>query len=76
MIKLRIKILFLLIVLMVPALMATTEKGKILVIKAGTVFEKLGENDLKERTFASPAVSGSALFIRTESQLYRIKKVQ
>jgi outer membrane protein assembly factor BamB len=55
----------------------TTEKGKILVIKAGTVFEILAENDLKERTFASPAVSGSALFIRTESQLYRIEeKVQ
>ncbi|TFG50508.1 MAG: serine/threonine protein kinase [Candidatus Brocadiia bacterium] len=50
----------------------TTEKGKILVIKAGTVFEKLAENDMQERTFASPAVSGNALFIRSESHLYRI----
>jgi len=52
----------------------TTEKGKILVIKAGTVFEKLAENDMQARTFASPAVSGCTLFIRTETQLYCIEE--
>ena len=54
----------------------TTEKGKTFVLKADTKFEILAENDLKERTFASPAVSGGALFIRTESVLYRIEEFQ
>jgi outer membrane protein assembly factor BamB len=51
-----------------------TEKGKTVVLKAGTEFEILAENDLQERTLASPAVSGRALFIRTESHLYRIEE--
>ena len=53
----------------------TSEKGKTFVIKADTKFEILAENDLKERTFASPAASGRALFIRTESLLYRLREL-
>ena len=52
----------------------TTEKGTTFVIKAGTEFEMLAENELGEHTLASPAVSGRALFIRTESNLYRIER--
>jgi outer membrane protein assembly factor BamB len=54
----------------------TSEKGKTFVIRAGTEFEKLAENDLSERTLASPAASGRALFVRTESHLYRIEQLQ
>ncbi|MBW8035925.1 MAG: PQQ-binding-like beta-propeller repeat protein, partial [Planctomycetes bacterium] len=52
----------------------TSEKGKTFVIKAGEEFEIIAENDLGERTFASPAVSGKSLFIRTKSTLYCIKE--
>ena len=52
----------------------TTEKGKTVVIKAGDKFEMLAENDLDEQTFASIAVSGKSLFIRTKSDLYCIEK--
>ena len=52
----------------------TSEKGKTHVIKAATKFEILAENDLQERTFASPALCGRAMFIRTESYLYRIEE--
>jgi outer membrane protein assembly factor BamB len=54
----------------------TSEKGKIYVIRAGTKFDLLAENDLQERTFASPALSGRALFIRSESHLYRIERLR
>jgi hypothetical protein len=43
------------------------------VVKAGRAFEKLATNDLEEAIFASPAVSGDALFIRTEKAIYRIE---
>ena len=52
----------------------TSEKGKTFVIKAGEKFEILAENDLGERTFASPAVSGKTLFIRTKATLYCIEE--
>lgn len=48
------------------------EAGLCTVIRAGTSFEVLAKNDLGERTLASPAVTDGALFIRTQSQLYRI----
>tara|TARA_R110001592_G_scaffold117730_2_gene319860 strand:- start:106 stop:1344 length:1239 start_codon:yes stop_codon:yes gene_type:complete len=51
---------------------ATSEEGTTTVVAAGKTFQKLAENVLGERTFASPALSGSAIFIRTESTLYRI----
>jgi outer membrane protein assembly factor BamB len=48
--------------------------GKTFVVKAGTEFELLGTNDLGERITASPAVSGDAVFYRTDSHLYCIGK--
>lgn len=49
------------------------EDGKCTVIDAGKEFKKLAENPLKGVFKASPAVSGNALFLRTETHLYRIE---
>ncbi len=52
----------------------TNERGRTFVVKASTMFEKLAENDLGERTLASLAVSGPSLLVRTEAHLYRIQE--
>jgi outer membrane protein assembly factor BamB len=51
-----------------------SEKGVTTVIRAGKKFEVLATNDLKERTFASYAVADGAIYLRTETQLYRIQE--
>jgi outer membrane protein assembly factor BamB len=50
------------------------EQGKATVVKPGATFESLAENTLApgERTFASYAAIDGALFVRSESHLYRI----
>lgn len=50
------------------------EQGKATVVKPGSKFESLAENTIApgERTFASYAAVDGALFIRSESHLYRI----
>ncbi len=48
--------------------------GATFVIKAGREFELLATNSLGERITASPAVSGNALFYRTDSRVYCIGK--
>jgi hypothetical protein len=48
------------------------ESGVGFVVKAARDFEVLAENDLKERTLASLAVTDGALFIRSASHLWRI----
>ena len=50
-----------------------SEDGVGTVVKAGTKFELLAENELGERTLASYAAADGALFIRTEKHLYRIQ---
>jgi outer membrane protein assembly factor BamB len=52
----------------------TNERGRTFVIRASRTFEKLAENDLGERTLASPAAGGPALFIRTEAHLHRLQE--
>ena len=52
----------------------STEEGMVYVVSAGEEFQILAANDFKERIFASPAVIGDALIIRTESNLYRIEE--
>jgi outer membrane protein assembly factor BamB len=49
------------------------ENGATTVIKPGTSFEKLGRNEVKGRTFASPVPLEGALLLRTETQLLRIE---
>lgn len=50
-----------------------SEEGVTTVVQASTKFDKLATNDLKERTFASYAAADGAIYLRTESQLYRIQ---
>jgi outer membrane protein assembly factor BamB len=47
-----------------------SESGKIAVIKPGADWEVMAVNDLKEDTFATPALSKGQIFIRTNESLY------
>ena len=49
------------------------ENGATTVVKADKTFAKLSKNDLKGRTLASPAPIEGALFLRTDTQLFRIE---
>ena len=46
--------------------------GTTFVVRAGTTFELLAQNELGERITASPAISGDELIYRTDSHLYCI----
>ncbi len=51
-----------------------SQKGKSTVVEAGPKFKILAENKLDEGMYASPAVSGDALYLRTiDNSLYCIK---
>jgi outer membrane protein assembly factor BamB len=47
--------------------------GKATVIKPGSVFERLAENRLEGVVVATPAAIDRALFVRTDTHLYRIE---
>jgi outer membrane protein assembly factor BamB len=51
-----------------------SEEGKTSVVAPGRAYQLLATNDLGERIMASPAVSGNALFLRTDKALYRIEE--
>jgi outer membrane protein assembly factor BamB len=44
------------------------------VVKAGSAFEVLAENDFDDYTLSSPAISEGQIFIRTAKHLYCIGK--
>jgi len=48
------------------------EAGVGYVVKAAPAYELLATNDLGEKTLASPAATDGALFIRSETQLWKI----
>jgi outer membrane protein assembly factor BamB len=50
-----------------------SEDGKATVIEAGRAFKVLAENTLADGFMATPAIDGSALYVRTKSHLYRIQ---
>ena len=50
------------------------EEGLTTVIEPGLRFKKLAENQVDGRTFATIAPSDEALFLRTDSRLYRIEE--
>jgi outer membrane protein assembly factor BamB len=49
------------------------EDGHTFVLRAGPAFKLLGRNSIGERCWASAALAGSALFLRTAEHLYCIK---
>jgi len=52
-----------------------SEEGRTTVIEAGREFKILAENRLDDGFFASAAVDGDALFLRTVTHLYRIEEM-
>ena len=48
------------------------DDGVVNVIKAGSQFERVARNELGEKTYASPAISGGQIFLRSFEQLYCI----
>jgi outer membrane protein assembly factor BamB len=51
-----------------------SEEGVTTVLKSGTTFEQIAQNKMEERTFASFAVADGAIYLRTETKLYRIQE--
>ncbi|NQV32193.1 MAG: PQQ-like beta-propeller repeat protein [Phycisphaeraceae bacterium] len=51
------------------------QEGKTTVLKAGRAFAVLAENTLDAGCMASPAASGNALFLRTDTHLYCIESI-
>ncbi len=49
--------------------------GKVTVLKAGAQWEILAMNDLDEEVWATPAIAGSNLYIRTRNSLYSFAQV-
>ncbi len=52
----------------------TNEAGKTYVFRAGSKFEIVAQNDLGGGGFASPAICGGQIFLRSEQQLFCIGK--
>jgi outer membrane protein assembly factor BamB len=51
-----------------------TEEGVTFVLDTGNSYKEVGKNDLAELSLASPAIAGDALYIRTQSKLYKIAR--
>ena len=49
------------------------EEGEATVIAPGPAFRKLASNTLEGRFFASPAISSGAMFLRSDTHLYRLQ---
>ena len=49
-----------------------TEEGMTFVLEAGDEYKEVARNDLAEMSLASPAIAGGAIYIRTETKLYKI----
>ena len=55
-------------------LYVTNEEGLVTVLQAGPEFKVLSENDMKDYTLSSPAISDGQLFLRTSGYLYCVGK--
>jgi len=49
--------------------MVVNEDGKVLLFRLSDKFESVGEMELGERVFATPAIAGGRIFIRTATKL-------
>ena len=52
----------------------SSEQGVTTVLAPGTRFQKLATNKLDGRILASPAVSGKAIYLRTDRHLYCLER--
>ena len=52
----------------------SSEDGSVFVIKAGPVFEQIGENEMGETLMATPAVSEGTLYFRTRTHLVAVAR--
>ena len=50
-----------------------SQEGKTTVVGPGTEYSHLAENSLDGGFMASPAAAGKAIYLRTETHLYRIE---
>ncbi|MCA9093875.1 MAG: PQQ-like beta-propeller repeat protein [Planctomycetaceae bacterium] len=50
------------------------ETGLATWVKPGTTFEQLGTNEVPGKTFATPAFSNAAMYLRTDEFLYKISE--
>lgn len=50
----------------------TSVKGETMVLKAGNQFQIIAENRLPGEVYATPAIVGNSIILRTENSLYRI----
>ena len=50
-----------------------SQTGKMSVLKAGAEWEIVALNDFEEECFATPAIAGDAMYVRTKSALYCFK---
>jgi len=57
-------------------LLITSRDGDTYVVKAGPVHEILGTNALGESVYASLAVAGDSIYIRSDKNLYRIREAK
>jgi hypothetical protein len=51
-----------------------SEEGKVSVLRAGGQWEVLAVNDLDEACYATPALSGGVIYLRTEKALYAFEE--
>ena len=51
----------------------TSEEGNVLVVKAGPEFKLLAKNALKDICMATPAISGNALYFRTQHYVIAVE---
>ena len=50
-----------------------TEGGVTFVLDSGNEYKEVAKNDLDEMSLASPAIAGGAIYMRTETQIYKIQ---
>ena len=47
-----------------------SQGGKMTVVKAGTSWDIVSLNDFEDEAYATPAVAGNAIYVRTRKALY------
>jgi outer membrane protein assembly factor BamB len=52
-----------------------SEDGEAIVFRAGDSYDEIARNHLEEMSLASPAADSDALYVRTQTKLYRIRAV-